>query len=175
MNSLEYSGTITIDGVDISTIQHDELRSRIITTITQDAIELMGTVRDNLVPYEGQKDGTLNESLLYDALDKMELRDHIQSQGGLDAPLESIGLSQGQMQLLCIARAMLHHKHTKSRIIIMDEATSNMDVDLDRNVQEILTDFFVDCTMLTVAHRTETLQGCNMYIDMADGGIIGTR
>lgn len=173
LNLIEYRGLITIDGIDISTIPQHVLRSQLITTITQDPIKLPGSIRDNLLPYEGQKsDGSLKEFDIYGALRRVGLKDVVSSKGGLDFPIDDAELTPGQMQMLSIARAILHHAYVDSRIVLIDEATGNMDTELEDKLQPVLRETFRECTVLIITHRPETLEEGERIIEMDTGRII---
>lgn len=171
LNFLEYSGSIKIDGVEISDVPLQVLRSRI-TTITQDYVELHGAIRDNLFPHSGGHSESISDDVAIDALKKVSLWERVTSSGGLDATLNELGLSQGEKQLLSIARAFLHHKETGSKVILVDEATSSMDQDTDRNVQALMRDMFEGSTILMVAHRHETIQDASLLVELADGKVV---
>jgi len=129
LNFLYHTGTITIDGVNISNIPREQLRQGI-TTIPQDHVEIPGTVRDNLLPLEimnDDKDRKQDDAILTEILKTVGLWDRISHHGGMNEPLTKIELSAGQRQLLRLARALMHHATMGSKIVIMDEATSNMD------------------------------------------------
>lgn len=168
---VEYTGSITIDGIDISTISRAELRSRI-TIISQDTIQLDGTVRENLIPYPGQsEDETLHDVILEETLEEVGLSDDVESAGGLDVSLSSLYLSQGQKQLLCMARAMLKNMCTGSRLVVMDEPTSSLDEDTDSRIQDLMSDAFVNCTILMAAQRADTLWDANVRLEVENGSV----
>lgn len=168
---IEYTGTITIDGIDISTIPPRQLRSRI-TTIAQDTIDLGGTIRENILPYEGQlEDETIFDELVFEALDKVELTELVESRGGLDVALSAMGLSEGEMQLLAFARAIMHNTCTQSKVVLLDEPTSSMDTETDNRIQGIMQEEFLGCTIVIVSHRTETLWDASKLLEVRNGNI----
>lgn len=168
---LDYSGTITIDGVNIATVPHHTLRSKI-TTISQDSIEFDASVRTNLSPWSlGSSGPSVSDDDMKRMLRNVGLWELVESNDGLDAKVSEVGLSQGQMQLLCIARACLHKQVTGSKLVVMDEATSNLDVGTEEQVQLVMNTVFADCTVVAVAHRVETLADASMLIRMKDGQI----
>ena len=108
------SGTITIDGLDISTIPRQEIRSRIIG-VPQDTYLLIGTVRFNADPKK-----SVSDKAIINALKSVQLWDIVSENGGLDKNIDELHLSHGQKQLFCLARAILR----PSTILVLDEATS---------------------------------------------------
>lgn len=107
-------GTITIDGVDISTIPRQEVRSRIVG-VPQESYILNGSVRLNADPLK-----SVSDEAIIEALKSVQLWTTIQEKGGLDQDIDELHLSHGQRQLFCLARAMIR----PSSILILDEATS---------------------------------------------------
>lgn len=171
---MTYSGSITIDGVDISRVPPKKLRDAI-TTITQENLDFDGTVRDNLYPWarvSSKHKDKLNPLAVGGLLDRLGLL-HLLGEDGekLDSEMSSLGLSYGQKQLMGIARSCLRHLSNNTRIIVMDEATSSLDHETEAMVLQVFKEIFYDCTILTVAHRTETLQEYPMILNVADGRV----
>ena len=155
--------------MDIRTIPKEKLRSSI-TSISQDVAELDGSIVDNLVPYPGQKQSPkMRKGVLCEMLEKVGLMDVVRRRGGINAPLQEMNFSESQMQLLCIARALLHNIHTQSKIVLMDEATSHMDDATDRHIQAVMGEAFADCTVLVIAERLETFHDVDYYVMLRDG------
>ncbi|SAM07275.1 hypothetical protein [Absidia glauca] len=174
-------GKISIDGIDISTVPLDDLRSRL-TIIPQDAILFSGTVRSNVDPF-----GEFDTTTIQDALRRVHLTSQqganedaslsSDSEGGnrnifedLNSPITEGGhnLSIGQRQLVCLARALL--KQTK--LVIMDEATSSVDFETDRAIQQTMATEFASCTILCVAHRLHTVIEYDRILVMHDGKVL---
>lgn len=180
---LEYQGSIIVDGVDIKTVDPDQLRARIIT-ISQDVVQLDGTVRDNLLPYEktwpmkgakldekATREAKKKDQMLQETLDRLRLWDQLESTGGLGAKLEEVGYSHGDIQLFCIARAVVRRRLTGGRLVLIDEATASVDHWRDAVVREMVVEFFGECTILAVAHRPETIADADSTVYIADGRI----
>lgn len=160
---------IRLDGVDLSQIPRRTLRS-LITTLSQDMVELPGTVRYNIV-LEARMPLPDHISLI-EVLDMVKLRDHIDAHGGLDAPLADMGFSHGQKQLLAIARAILHKLTTNSSLLLMDEATSGMDLKTAEEMQLVINEVFGDCTVIAISHRHENIDTSDLIINIDNGKII---
>jgi ABC-type multidrug transport system fused ATPase/permease subunit len=167
------AGEITIDGIDISKFGVRDLRSRL-TIIPQDPILFEGTLRNNLDPLNECSDAQLWEALkLTNVLESFESNGSTQTIT-LDALVNENGtnFSQGQRQLVCLARALLR----SSKFIVMDEATASVDPDTDSKIQKTIRSEFKDCTILTIAHRLKTVIDYDRIIVLDDGKIkeIGT-
>lgn len=174
LNFLDLRGSVFIDGVDISHVKHDTLR-RSITTIPQDAVILPGSVRKNLLPFdlmseadESEK-GKQKDDQLEEVLSSVGLLDAIKSKGGLDANIDDVHLSAGQKQLMNIARALLHHLETGSKVVLMDEVTSSMDHATDKQLQDVMNATFKDCTRIVISHRASGFQNCDIVVWLRDG------
>ncbi|KEQ97882.1 hypothetical protein AUEXF2481DRAFT_63168 [Aureobasidium subglaciale EXF-2481] len=152
-------GSISVDGIDLKTVDPDLVRRSIIA-IPQQPFLLPGTTRQNLDPESQFSDTDLNS-----ALTKVRLLDLVNERGGLDAEIDQQTLSQGQAQLLCLARALLR----KSRLVVLDEATSSLDSNTDSLIREVLHTEFADRTVISIAHRVTTIIESDMVIIM-DGG-----
>lgn len=149
------SGSITIDGVNITDIPLQKLRSSI-TTVAQDPLLLPASIRRNL-----DLNGTTTDASMIAALRKVCLWDLVSERGGLDAILSKDSLSQGQLQLLALARALLQ----TSKIVLLDEATSNLDHETDQIIQAVIRDDFATCTVIAIAHRVSSKCLCRASLD----------
>lgn len=157
-------GSIKVDNVDLANLGLDHIR-RSITIIPQDSVLFSGTVRFNLDPF-----GQYSEAALWDALEKSHLKDFVKDfEGGLDARVSEYGenLSAGQRQLVCLTRALLR----KSKILILDEASSSLDMETDRLIQKTIREHLKDATILTIAHRLFTLADYDKIIVMDNGTV----
>ncbi|KAL2067058.1 hypothetical protein VTL71DRAFT_1482 [Oculimacula yallundae] len=139
--------SITIDGIDITKLPREIVRSRL-NAIPQEPFFIRGTVRANADPRQQHTDAAI-----ISAIKKVQLWDIVYSKGGLNTVLDAEYFSHGQRQLFCLARAILR----KSKVVILDEATSNVDTKSDDLMQEIIRKEFHDCTIIAVAHRLDTI------------------
>ncbi|KJZ73968.1 hypothetical protein HIM_06636 [Hirsutella minnesotensis 3608] len=172
---IEHSGSVTIDGVDISRIDNEHVRTRV-TVLPQDPILLPGSVRHNLVPQTETSAGqpAVSEAAMVEALCSVGLIAHVASRGGLDADLASMDFSQGQKQLLSLVRAVLHHGSTNSQIVLLDEATSSLDRETEARMQAFMAEAFAGCTRIVVAHRPEAIQDADVVFELSAGKLIRT-
>ncbi|MCO5582210.1 hypothetical protein L7F22_036101 [Adiantum nelumboides] len=160
------TGSICIDGIDIKSVGLDDLRQRL-SIVPQDPVLFKETLRVNLDPFTRHTD-----SEIFEALKAVHLVSKIQS---LDKGLYAVAggggasFSVGECQLLCLARAILR----RSCILVLDEATSAIDKDVDTMIQLVLREHFQSSTILSIAHRASTLQHCDRFLLLsADGGIV---
>ena len=158
------SGQIFIDGVDISKISLQNLREKI-AIIPQDPTLFEGTLRFNLDPENKSSDPELIELLKLASLENLIDRNH----EGLYQQIEEKGqnLSSGEKQLICICRAILKN----NRVVLMDEATANIDIKTEETIQTLINERFRDATVITVAHRLNTIINSDKVLVLDKGRV----
>lgn len=172
-------GSISIDGIDISKIGLQDLRSRL-AIIPQDPVLFSGTVRSNLDAFDNHTDVEL-----YDAMERVHLIRSSASESGAITPATltpdtnpnvfnslssrisegGLNLSQGQRQLLCLARAIV----SRPKIMVLDEATSAVDMATDSLIQRSIRTEFKNSTLLIIAHRLSTIADFDRILVMSEG------
>lgn len=158
-------GEIFLDNVNILTDTSLNLSRSVISIIPQDPTLFSGSFRSNLDPFDKFSDDDL-----WNSLEKVQLSSKVaQLTNQLDSKVSEGGknLSIGEKQLLCLARAILK----KSQIIVIDEATANVDNETDECIQTTLKAHFKTCTMLIIAHRLNTIINSDKILVIDKGTI----
>jgi len=158
-----YNGKICIDDMDISEIGLEMLRKNL-TIIPQEPTIIEGTLRENVDP-----SNVYNDQQIINVLNDVGL-DEFMKDKTLDYEIENNGnnISIGEKQLICIARALIK----KSKIILMDEATANIDYKTETFLQNSINQSLKDCTVITIAHRIKTIINYDKILVLNNGEIV---
>lgn len=159
------SGRILVDGTDSTQLTRESLR-RAYTMVLQDTWLFKGTIRDNIA--YGRENATFEEVVA--AAKAARIHSYIESlPDGYDTVLtdDGVNISKGQRQLITIARAMI----SGSQMLILDEATSNVDSRTEIKIQEAMTELMHGRTCFVIAHRLSTIQNADMILVVQDGRI----
>ncbi|KAJ2115485.1 hypothetical protein IW146_002281 [Coemansia sp. RSA 922] len=159
------SGKIFIDGVDTQSLHLDRLR-RAIGILPQDPVLFDGTLRENLDRFH-----EFSDSDIWDMLDQVCLREMVALQiEKLDMPVGEGGdnFSVGQRQLVCLARVLLR----QPKILVLDEATANVDHETDAAIQQIVLSNVHKMTVISIAHRLQTIASYDRVFVIDDGAVV---
>ncbi|XP_056648204.1 ATP-binding cassette sub-family C member 4-like [Diorhabda sublineata] len=152
-------GRILIDGLDLKTLCLKFLRQHI-SIIPQDPIMFSGTIRSNVDPLNEYTDEEIWRTLCEVKLDGIIF--------SLEANVADVNLSTGQRQLICLARAVIR----QNKILVLDEATANMDPETERIVEQIINKHFSACTLLIIAHRLDAILDCDKVLVLERGNVV---
>lgn len=130
--------------------------------IPQQPILFVGTVRQNIDPERKYSDAVIDE-----VIKKIGINEFVSS---LDTIVEDINstYSSGQKQMICLARAAV----SRCKILVLDEATANMDAETDEKLHEIINELFSDCTVLSITHRLNSISNYDEVLVLDNGNIV---
>jgi len=158
---VDQNSKIIIGGYNTKEIGLHKLRNNI-SFIPQSPFLMSSTIRANLDPFEKYTDEEV-----WEVLEEVQLKGYIESlkDGIKTEVIDQNIFSVGQKQLICLARAILR----KNKILVLDEATANVDIETDSLIQKSIREKFKDCTVLTIAHRLATIRDSDTILVMDDG------
>ncbi|KAJ3059104.1 Multidrug resistance-associated protein 1, partial [Quaeritorhiza haematococci] len=160
-----HTGSISIDGRNIATLGLAALRSGL-QMIPQEPVLFHGTVRSNL-----DIRGKHSDDEIWRTLDLMGLKEYVSN---LDSKLDHTiteggeNLSAGQRQLMCLGKSIL----ARPKVLVMDEATAAVDAEADKRIQEAIREQFVGTTVISIAHRLNTIAGFDRVLVLDAGEVV---
>lgn len=166
---VDYSGNISIGGTELKIIPQEILRSKI-TTITEDGIAITGSVRINVDPYSIMED-RFPDSDLINMLTRVGLWSIIERRGGLDGDISNMHFTRSHLQLLNLARGALHRRRANTTIVLIDEATSSLDVNIEFQMSDFMDGEFAGATVLIVAQRLQCFETADTVLMMREGRV----
>ena len=160
----ENSGEITIGGVKVKEMKESFLNKKV-TRVRHDSYLFQGTLRDNLA----MAMETPDDAKMYEALKQVELYETVMEKGGLSMEImeKAANLSGGQKQRVALARAILHD----SDIYIFDEAASNVDVESENKIMEVIMEIAKEKTVILISHRLANVINADQVLVMREGVI----
>ncbi|XP_063682555.1 ATP-binding cassette sub-family C member 10-like [Bolinopsis microptera] len=156
------TGIIVIDGTNIHDISSKVLRQKL-SILPQQPLVFTGTIRENIDPFNKYNDKDIIEALV-----KCQLSEFVNGEDHINRHISLKTLSSGESQLFSLARILLE----TSKILCLDEATSNVDMETDKIIQKIIRKEFKESTIITVAHRVETIIDYDKVLVMSRGKIV---
>lgn len=173
---LEYrTGAIVVDGTDVSQLPRETLRAKINVIPQEPWWVTTENVRFNMNPWNAANSDldtpvarSQEDQKFISALTQCQIWHIIEQKGGLDAIMTPDFLSHGQRQLFCLARALVR----QSKVVVLDEVSANVDVITDKLMQRVIREHFHGCTIITVAHRLNTIEDSDRVVVLSQGRIV---
>ncbi len=156
------SDSIWIDNIPLSSMPHTFIRSHIIA-VPQEPYILPDNVRINIDP-----SGSVSDDDIRRVLEKIRLWEVVEQRGGLDVSVDDETFSQGQKQLLMLARAMVR----RGRFVLLDEITSNLDEETADVLDEVMRDWWKDCAVVAIAHKLKSIRDFDSVAVLDQGRLV---
>jgi ATP-binding cassette subfamily C (CFTR/MRP) protein 4 len=158
-------GQVLIDGTDIAQVDLKALRNEVMI-VSQETALFLGSLRENIDPTCGSE----KDDEILTILDSLAFKNKLIAEKGLDAKVDAGGAnySQGERQVICFARTLIN----KRKLIILDEATANVDIKTEQAIQKAQETQFKESTMFIIAHRINTVLNCDKIMVLKFGEIV---